>query len=271
MSYLVEIDYPSLVEFIDEKFDNITNLLTSNAVMYGSSITSLISGIKSDGDLDVSISPLEYSTLLQRLHDSEKWLQIDGAAPGWKFSWKAKPKLKNPYEDIPDFPLSETVSFKTVSGAVVQIIRSKSASGDPLHDSLEVVRKVDFAFCGMAMDRYGRLLETIPNSFSDCKAGVIRVANYRAGEDLERVRGRLDKYVKRGWSLSASYDTIFDGYRRKDKELEEAKAKEQLKKKTTKKKPGKQEFKFDGYSTGRISSSTTNVYYSYGSNSFWTT
>lgn len=258
-NYLREIDYPSLLEFIDEKFDNISNFLTSNSVMYGSSITSLLSGIPSDGDLDVSVSPNEYSTLVQRLHESTKWLYVDGEPPRENHGWKSADlatisvaTLDNPYATIPDFPLEKTVAFKNVSGAVVQVIKSRSNSGDPLHDALEVVRKVDFAFCGMALDKYGRLMEAVPHAFDDCKAGIIRIANYRPGEDPKHVRDRLDKYVKRGWGLSITYDTVFANL----KAVTEKQKKEDEKPKKKAKKKAKPEFNgyMTGTFTGRISS-----------------
>jgi hypothetical protein len=215
LSYLKEINYPSLVEHIDEKFDNISVFMTPYSVIYGSSLTSLISGINSDGDLDLSVSSLEFKKLVQKLADSTKWVQTEGSpiresrgSSTETLVWQ--PSLsKNPYNDIPDFPVSQVVAFKTINGAKVQIIQSKMQSGDPLEDALSPVRKVDFAFCGIAMDRYGRLLEALPNAFSDCQAGIIRISNYRSGYSKERMRQRLDKYVRRGWSLSISYDQAF--------------------------------------------------------------
>ena len=218
--YLKEIDCPSLIEPIDERFDGVTSLMTPNAVIYGSSLTSIISGLKANGDLDITISPSEYETMCGALQGSSKWLQIEGKTVpdsvsnqnDWQF--RKNKKHKNPYEEIPGIPLDETVAFENITGAKVQLIKSKSNTTDHLHDALEVVRKVDFAFCGMAMDRYGRLMETLPHSYNDCLARVIRIANYRAGDDLDRMRDRIDKYLKRGWSLSISLDTIFENMRR---------------------------------------------------------
>lgn len=228
MQYLVEIkDHPSFIEHIDEKFDGISNLMTPNAVIYGSSLTSLISRIYADGDLDISISPQEYNTLAQRVQASEKWLQVEGEEVKvnrhWRFgSHLFKASKSSNYKDIPDFPMDEAVAFQTTNGAKVQLIKAKSNSYDPLNDALEVVRKVDFVFCGVAMDCYGRIIEAIPHAYSDCLAGAIRVANYRPGENPDRVKARLEKYIKRGWQLSISYDTIFANLR---KASEEAKKK----------------------------------------------
>lgn len=225
--HLEEIDHPSLIEFIDERFDGVTSLMTPNAVIYGSSLTSLISGLNADGDLDICASPSEYNDVAKNIQASSKWLQIEGTEVpdachfnidngGHSLSHTlfGVEKSKNPYKDIPDFPLEETVAFKNITGAKVQLIKAKSNTTDPLHDSLSVVRKVDFAFCGMAMDRYGRLLESLPHAYSDCLARVIRIANYRAGDMPERMAGRLKKYLDRGWGLSIAYDLIFENMRR---------------------------------------------------------
>lgn len=218
--YLVEINYPSLTEHIDEKYDSVTTLMTPNAVIYGSALTSLISGIPADGDLDIAISGSEYSKLASNLQGSSKWLQIEGdhvpdpQNAGWRPDWAAPVLRSSKYEEIRDFPLEKTVAFQDVNGVKVQVIKAKQNSTDPLDDALSVVRKVDFAFCGMAMDKYGRLIESIPHAYSDCCAGIIRVANYRAGEKPDRILERINKYVKRGWSLSASIDIILENFRR---------------------------------------------------------
>ena len=48
------IDQPFVIEMIDERFDNISIMLTDNALVYGSSITSIMSGLPANGDLDIA-------------------------------------------------------------------------------------------------------------------------------------------------------------------------------------------------------------------------
>jgi len=221
-SHLIEIDYPSLVESIDERFDNITNLMTPNSLVYGSALTSLISGLPSNGDLDISVSSMEYSVMARNLADSTKWIQVEGDtiresnqrpgssvkfSNGVTFSTSGTDRKKSKYESGA-MPVKSILAFESVTGHKVQIMQSKASTGDPLEDSLDIIRSVDFSFCGMAMDRYGRLLESIPNAFSDCIAQVIRIANYRAETSPNRMKSRLNKYLKRGWQLSIAYDQI---------------------------------------------------------------
>jgi len=206
--YLKEINHVSILESIDEVFDGATSLLTENAVMYGSSVTSVIAGLPIVGDLDVAVSNQEYMKLCQSFASSVKWVQIQG-----KNIPESKPRLKqkysfsdslpsvsagppsnsNPYAGAKHLPINDVVAFHTVNGACVQIVQSSTMTGDILEDALEVVRKVDFAFCGMAVDRWGRMLETIPNAYSDCLERLIRIHSYQ-------------QYLKRGWSLTFSID-----------------------------------------------------------------
>jgi hypothetical protein len=214
--HLIEIDHPSLVESIDERFDNITNLMSPNSLVYGSALTSLISGLASNGDLDIAVSSMEYSSMASNLADSTKWIQIEGAAiresshgfgRGTIALSSGPTSKKSKYKDS-SMPIGRVVAFESVTGHKVQIMQSKSDTGDPLEDALNIIRNVDFSFCGMAMDRYGRLLESIPHAFSDCIAQVIRIANYRAETSPDRMKSRLNKYLKRGWQLSIAYDQV---------------------------------------------------------------
>ena len=215
--YLKEIDHVSILEPIDEVFDGATSLLSENAVMYGSTITSIIAGVPIVGDLDVAVSKEEYMKLCQNFANSVKWLQVQGKTIPER---RGSPELKkyhitsssppmsssNPYKKDKHLPIDSVVAFHTVNGTRVQIVQSKIMTGDPLEDALEVVRKVDFAFCDMALDRWGRMLETIPHAYSDCLARVIRIHEYQHRLDPARLKQRINKYVKRGWSLTFSID-----------------------------------------------------------------
>lgn len=218
--YLEEIDHVSILESIDEVFDSATSLLTLNAVMYGSTITALIAGLPICGDLDVAVSNQEYMKLCQNFSSSVKWVQINGkrvperSAPSRPESNSGTFKLKsynssggeNPYAEAKHLPVSKTATFQALNDARVQIVESKSMTGDRLEDALEIVRKVDFTFCGMAVDRYGRMLEAIVHAYDDCNQKVIRIQDYQPRMDPKRLQRRLNKYIARGWSLTMSID-----------------------------------------------------------------
>jgi hypothetical protein len=95
----------------------------------------------------------------------------------------------------------------------VQIIQAKEATHDPLSDALSVVRAVDFVFCGVAMDKHGKIFEVIESALDDCTNKVIRVANYHS-----KLKERFNKYVKRGWNLGISIDQAQENYLKKSKE-----------------------------------------------------
>ena len=255
--YLKEIEKPSFAEIVDERFDSITTMLTPNAVLYGSTVASMIAGFPIEGDLDISVSHLEFMDMAKNLANSTKWLQVEGSRiTEDDFSRKAMPtpyggtvqithsagslgydsgstlgkkvgvgfKPKSRYSEVPNLPVSQVVAFKTVNNVKVQIVESKESLGDPLEDALAVVRSVDFVFCGIGMDKYGRLLEVIEGAYDDCCKKVIRVANYDPLIKPSKFKQRFDKYMKRGWTLGISIEKAMDGLRKagKDYMLREA-------------------------------------------------
>lgn len=221
--HLKVVNHVSILEAIDEVFDGATSLLTKNSVMYGSTITALIANLPICGDLDVAVSKMEYSKLCQNFASSAKWIQVSGIPVKEK---KIKPKFSfgdgfshnlppthtlssqpiNQYGGVKHLPVSGVITFKTVNGSCVQIIESSSVSGDAFTDAVNIVRNVDFTFCGIAVDRYGRMLEVIPHAYSDCLQRAVRIQNYNSEIDPERLRNRIFKYVHRGWDLTFSID-----------------------------------------------------------------
>jgi len=230
--HLVEIDHVSVLEAIDERFDSITSLMTQNAVMYGSTVTSLIAKTPIVGDLDIAVSNQEYGKLTRRIASSVKWLQVDGPTVverGIRLSTQSMAvKSTNRYGKAKQLPISKVVSFQAVNNARIQIMEAKSMTGDLLEDAISIVRKVDFVFCGMALDRYGRMLETIPHAYDDCINKIIRIGKYQPRTDVKQLRYRIHKYVKRGWSLTFSIDQAMhnlDIAKKKHAEAMAAKAK----------------------------------------------
>lgn len=214
-SYLEEINHVSVLESIDEVFDSATSLMTQNAVMYGSTVTALITGLPICADLDIAVSNQEYMKLCKNFASSVKWLQVDGKRVSEHKPSESMHKFnlptssysgKNPYQEAKHLPISKMVAFEAVNRSRVQIVESKTMTGDRLEDALEVVRSVDFTFCGMAIDRYGRMLEVIPYAYDDCKQRIIRIQNYQPDMNPDRMKARLHKYIKRGWGLSMSID-----------------------------------------------------------------
>ena len=210
--HLVEIDHVSVIEAIDEKFDGITSIMPLNSVMYGSTVTALIAKLPIVGDLDIAVSSQEFGKLTRNIAASVKWIQTAGPTileSGLRFNSTRRIALSSPedkYGKAKQMPISKVVSFQAVNNATVQIMEAKEMTGDMLEDALSVVRKVDFTFCGMALDRYGRMLETIPYAYDDCVQRVIRIKDYQHQTDPKQLKARIHKYVERGWNLTFSID-----------------------------------------------------------------
>jgi hypothetical protein len=221
--YLKEIDHVSVLETVDERFNGISALMTKNAVLYGSTVTGLLTGLPIVGDLDIAVSTNEYRSMIGNVAGSVKWIQTDGKTVSEKMSWRPSghdlvsgsnpgglvpSSEKKSYAEIKHLPVSNVVTFETINEARVQVMESKTQTGDTLEDSLEIVRKVDFIFCGLAIDRYGRVLEVLPNAYEDCIQRVIRMSEYNPEMSSERLQARITKYMARGYSLATSIDEI---------------------------------------------------------------
>lgn len=226
--HLKTIEQSFIIEILDECFDNISTMLTDNAVVYGSSLTSIISGLSANGDLDIAVSHMEFMTLCKRFANSSKWKQIAGdTIMETDFSVRGLPRMSSRDRLRPPSSISSTskfsdrksyrnisamATFETVGNKHVQIIQAKKETNDPLSDALSIVRAVDFVFCGIAIDKHGKTFEVIKSALDDCKQKIIRVANYHS-----RLTERFNKYIKRGWGLGISIDQANQNYLRQKK------------------------------------------------------
>lgn len=221
-SHFKEIDHPSITEFIDERFNGITSLMTDNALIYGGAINSVLAKIPIQGDLDIAISSAEFMKLATSISSSTMWLQIDGdriperntGALSHVFSSK---KISKYGEELA-LPLNKIATFETVNGARVQVVQAKTQTGDLMEDALSIIRAVDLRCCGVAMDKFGRLIEAVEGGYSDCLERVLRINKYDPLRDAENTRARIAKYLNRGWQLGTSIDTIMENFRKAKEE-----------------------------------------------------
>jgi len=226
--HLVEIDHPPFLEVIDEKFDSITTLMTANAVMYGSTVTSLVAGLPILGDLDIAVSNQEYPKLTRRLAGSVKWLQTDGPTVTESVGKRVDSLGFRPPSRYGSISVDRIVSFKGVNDSRIQIIAAKATTGNLLEDAISIVRKVDFVFCGMALDKYGRMLETVPHAYDDCVNKLIRINKLSHNISAKQLNSRIHKYISRSWNLTLSIDQAMSNLeiiKRKHAALAAAKAK----------------------------------------------
>ena len=97
---------------------------------------------------------------------------------------------------------------------MVQVVQAKIHTGDPLEDALTIVRAVDLKCCGIAMDKFGRLLEAVEGGFEDCKSRILRINKYDPLRNAESTKARIHKYLDRGWQLGTSIDTIMENFKK---------------------------------------------------------
>jgi len=225
--YLKEIDHPSIIEFIDERFNGITALITEGALIYGGAINSILAGLSIEGDLDIAISETEFMALAQNITSSTMWVQTDGDhVPERDFNphkrWHPGPMLKSKkyrsYKEETALPLNRIAQFETVNGATVQVVQAKARTGDLLEDALSIVRSVDLKCCGVAVDKFGRMFEAVEGGYDDCLNRILRINKYDPLRNAENTKARIHKYLNRGWQLGTSIDAIMENFRKAQQE-----------------------------------------------------
>jgi hypothetical protein len=224
--YIKHIDAPWIMEIINERFDNATDLMTGNSIVYGGAIRDAIAEMPLLGDLDISVSTEESDKLSKMFSGSSKWVMTHN--DGKKIA-PLMPRLSSPKKNMDEahipvpgrrggpvqkpfismhsgdrgygrhVPISSLVTFTTIGGIKVQIMTSKSPHNDRFEDALFVPRNVDIRCCGVAMDRDGNVYEVVEGAYQDCKDRVLRVNKLTAALDVPRMIERIAKFEKRGW------------------------------------------------------------------------
>ena len=216
-SYLKEINHPSLIEMIDEKFYGITSLMTDHSLIYGGSVNSIIAGLDIKGDLDISASQGEFMVLAQNISSSTMWVQTDGdnipergSSPG-RWTLQGKIRMKD-YGDGGNLPLNKIAQFETVNGAKVHVLQAKDRTGDFLEDALSIIRAVDLRCCGVGLNKFGQVYEAVEGGYTDCLNRTLMINKYDPLKDAESTRIRIQKYLDRGWQLGTSIETIMENF-----------------------------------------------------------
>lgn len=216
-AHLEEINHLSITEPIDEMFNNITAMMTDSALMYGGTVNAILAGLPVNGDLDIAISSMEFMKMAKNLANSTMWLQVEGRhitedetgrfrRDDLKWSPPSSVPGQRSNYDGSSMPMSQVVAFETVNGNKVHIIESKIETGDPLEDALHIIRSVDLRCCGVGLDKFGRLLEAVKAGFEDSVNRILMLNMTDRLLDSKRTKGRMHKYVKRGWSLGITIE-----------------------------------------------------------------
>jgi len=220
--YIENLDTPWVLETIAEKFDNATDLLTTNSVVYGGAVRDALAGLELLGDLDIAVTADEAGRLNNAFKNSVKWVMthIDGKrqpqtlprlnasakdAPGGGWRPSSMPRLSSRPMSARNagygrhVPISSLTTFTTIGGAKVQIMVSKSPHKGKFDNALYVPRNVDIRCCGVAMDIDGNVYEVVKGAYQDCKDKVLRVNKLTSALDVPRMIDRIAKLEKRGW------------------------------------------------------------------------
>jgi len=208
IGYVGEIEAPWLLEVIAERFDySALNAMTEHSLIYGGAIRDTLAGVSLEGDLDIVTSPAALSAITRVLDSSSKWVRVTcEPRKSEKTVGIVSINRSNPYPQ--HMNIQSIVTYRTVTGATVQIVVSKPGVGDmePLYD---VVRNVDIVCCGLAMDREGRIFEILEGAHNDCQNRIIRF-NEKIIEtvSIDRLARRVSKLEKRGWKSEIDLSDI---------------------------------------------------------------
>jgi len=178
-------------EIIIERFDASFELLSKCSVIYGGAVRDALAGMPLEGDLDISIPPNEFNTVVKAFSVSTRWKTVDKGAPKFKSPGKYG-KRRMPI-------ISSIVEFEGISGARAQLICSNDSESSPAESALYIPRNVDIICCGVVIDKDGIVYEVVEGAYDDCRRGILRLNEGMANPHIESLKERAAKLEKRGW------------------------------------------------------------------------
>lgn len=187
-NYVIEIqDVGWISEVIAEKFDNALGLMSENDAVYGGAVRDAIAGIKLQGDLDIAVPASNFTDTVFTFDSDALWTPVSGS--------KKKMLQKEGTPSLSRSPISigDIVSYQTINGSVVQLIKSEDS--DPWH----LARIVDIKCCGVVMSADGRVFEVLPGAKEDCEERKLRFNTFSDEMHIDTLNSRVEKLVARGW------------------------------------------------------------------------
>jgi hypothetical protein len=188
-----KIDLPFATDMIAEKFDDILELISPNAFVYGGALRDIVAGLTLEGDLDIVAAGKDYDLCIMNIGNSGKW--------------RSKHKSVNTIiKNIrqPTYASNKAINrvstFETFGNRQVEIIEAKVPFPENyITAALEVIKTVDIRCCGIAMDRYGNVYEMLKGARQDCLDRVLKLNNLNSNSNIENLKNRIAKLEKRGW------------------------------------------------------------------------
>ena len=208
--YLQEIgEFPWVIELISEQFGDAPNMMSINSIIYGGAIRDCLAGKKLLGDLDIAIPSIEYKSVIEKFVKSPKWGFIKRSSNYAPLNFSINNKFQ---EDTP------IVSFRTLRDKVVQLTKTVVTINTPLQTVLSFAKEVDIVCCGVLLTNEGRVFETVPGAYEDCKKGLLHLNNLIYVTDLELFQLRIEKLVARGWRNEIDMDKVIKGINKRNRQ-----------------------------------------------------
>lgn len=203
--HIKQFEVPHILEILTERFENAPALMTRNSFMFGGAINAIISGIEKWQDLDIVTAQHEYDVLFSRFAESPKWIQLKTTEDAKDSSKKTNALISG--NDAPNLPMTHQAVFEeSIDKARVNIIKARQHN-NIIDSIIELLSTVDFTCCGVAVDRRGRVFEFVPHGYQDCVDGILRIGPSPAS-GVKNLASRLEKYLNRGWAMSASMESM---------------------------------------------------------------
>jgi len=173
-------------EKISEIFDDATEMMSENSIIYGGAIRDALAGMTLSGDIDIAVSTKEYDSVVAKFRSSVKWIaknnlnniRMNSSKPDYRI-WLPK--------------LSNMSSFVHMNGNIAQVISVSTK------DVCSIVRDVDIVCCAVIMTYDGHVFEVVAGAHDDCIAKVLRLNKTKSIVNINGTPERIKKLVGRGW------------------------------------------------------------------------
>lgn len=201
LSYLQEISANTswVSEVIARHFDGAVDMLTKNAVIYGSVVRDCLAGKELFSNLSIAVPfPTESNILIDKFVKSPKWAQLNNVNKESLYFDTIPPTIQKQQSHLVA-KIPQTLSFKTFGDKTVQIVTPNTVNNDPFNTIINFVRKVDIVCCGVMLTYNNKILEVVYNAYEDCKNGVLNLNTKNTVNNLSDLKQYVDKLCNHGW------------------------------------------------------------------------
>lgn len=173
-------------EKISEVFDDATEMMSENSIVYGGAIRDALAGMELSGDIDIAVDHREYDGMIAKFRSNVKWISKNNLRVDRKSGSKSDYRMWLP-------KLLGLSSFVHVNGNIAQVIAINTK------DVCSIVRDVDIVCCAVIMTCDGRVFEVVEGAHEDCVAKVLRLNKTKNIINISETPERIRKLTNRGW------------------------------------------------------------------------